>query len=192
MLLCNMYFSKQKNYIYIVLCLLFMSRFPHVMSVHVEDLSKQNFSRQKNRCSFCTKERPANTGTPLTLVFCFLFMLCFPHVLCQHVEDLSWKFFSEPQKRKRWRERLLMQALLWPLFSVCPTNWRLQSGEEKTTCCIFPNKRFRLFILFLTYSWERLQILPSQNVCCLSIFFAPICNVSNHVVLKTWHEYFLE
>ena len=52
MLLCNMYFSKQKNYIYIVLCLLFMSSFPHVMSEYVEDLSKRNFSRQKTDVGF--------------------------------------------------------------------------------------------------------------------------------------------
>ena len=71
MLLCNMYFSKQKNYIYIVLCLLFMSSFPHVMSVHVEDLSKRNLPEQKKE-RFCITTT-TNVGTPLTL--CFLFML---------------------------------------------------------------------------------------------------------------------
>ena len=112
-----MYFSKQKNYIYIVLCLLFMSSFLHVMSLHVEDLSKRNFSRQKNRCRFCARERPAITGTSLTLVQ--MFMSCFPHVMSQQVEDLSKRNLPK-QKNERFciRERLLMQALLWPLSSA--------------------------------------------------------------------------
>ena len=84
-----------------------------------------------------------------------------------------WKKFSEPQKRKRYREKLLMQALLWPLFSVCPTKSRLQSGEEKTTYCIFPRRDFdSLFVLNL-FMGKVANFYFSKwlDVCCFSIIF---------------------
>ena len=54
---------------------------------------------------------------PLTLVQ--MFMSCFPHVMSQQVEDLSKRNLPK-QKNERFciRERLLMQALLWPLSSA--------------------------------------------------------------------------
>ena len=140
----------------------------------MEDLTKRNLSRQKT---------DVEKDLLIQALLCFLFMFssCYESTSRRSILEI---FFRATKKKKMKRKTANAGT---PLTLVLCLSNQLEitvRGRENNILHFSQQEISSLYSVLNTFM-GKVANLTSQNVCCLSIFFAPICNVSNYVVLKT-------
>ena len=157
------------------------------MSLHVEDLTKRNLSRQKTDVEKDLLIQALHWPLSSAFFSCYVFLMWGVNM---------WKIYLgeifRATKKKKMKRKTANAGTPLTLVLCLSNQLEITVRGRENNILHFSQQEISSLYSVLNIFMGKVANLTSQNVCCLSIFFAPICNVSNYVVLKTWHEYFLE